>query len=461
MSVIAKTAICLAASLMASSSAYAHLYAVVLSDHHKQGTEQVGRTLGELAKSKLAPADIIVVMDGTKAKEIVTIEIPNKKRYGNPKFLLKHLKKNYHKVAAYQKAQKSKAAASESNDIAGLLRELSDTVLSTYPDETAEIIAFIDPIHHDPRQLKTSMHGARYFSDRAIRATSQQSDFGVADRADHFKNVKVHFCVSPDVTFQTARYEEIVKRGWSLYFSKQSGTLATFTQDTDLCVRRFLKSSNPVRSYALKPDEQNPMMVHLLPPKPKPDPVGNPEPASKEDAEPAIVATVPPKSSRPVASIVNKTSSGFLQSNVHVNKGAALNTKGRLKVGIRWRCACDLDLHVQHRSATKALSFKNKSSDIGKFHKDLTSSPDSDRAYEFVEFTKPVDAKDLNIKVNFYGGTAPNGAKGDVRIWLEGQEGVWEIPFHINAPSGNAGKRPPGSRHWISLNPMTILGLRK
>ena len=461
MNIFTKAAVGLTFSLMASTPADAHLYVVILTDHHKKGTERAGLTLGELAKSKLVPGDILVVMDGTKAEEIATIEIPNKQRYNNPKFLLKYLKKNYRKIAAYQKEQKSKATVSESNDIAGLLRELGDGVLSTYPDETSEIIIFADPIHHDPRRPTSSMRGARYFNDGHIRATSQQSDFGVADRANHFQNAKVHMCVSTDVRFQTNRYEEIVERGWSLYISEKSGTLATFTQDTQLCVRRFLKSSNPARSFSLKPDEQNPVMVHLLPPKPKPAPVAAPEPATEDDDKPAVTAPVQPESAKRDVSGVSETPSGFLQSNVHVNQGAALNTKGRLKVGIRWRCACDLDLYVQHRSERLPLSFRNKSSAMGKFHKDLMSSRDSDRAYEFVEFTKPVDAKDLDIKVNFYGGSASGGARGDVRIWLEGQEGVWEVPFHIEASSGNSGNRSSGSKHWVTLDPMTILGLRK
>ena len=461
MNMFAKAAVGLTFSLMASTPADAHLYVVVLTDHHKEGTEQAGRTLGNLSNERMESSDTVVVMDGTKAKEITTIQIPDQDRYSNPKFRMKFLRKNYRKIAAYQKEQKSKATVSESNDVAGLLREIGDTVLSTYPDEVAEIIYFGNPIHHDPRRPKTSMRGARYFSDGSIRATSQQSDFGVADRADHFKNVKVHFCVSPEVTFQTARYEEIVERGWSLYLSEQSGTLATFTQDTQLCVRRFLKSSNPARSFSLKPDEQTPVMVHLLPPKPKPAPVATPEPAPEDDDKPAVTAPVQPESAKREGSGVSETPSGFLQSNVHVNQGAALNTKGRLKVGIRWRCACDLDLYVQHRSERQPLSFRNKSSAMGKFHKDLMSSRDSDRAYEFVEFTKPVDAKDLDIKVNFYGGSASGGARGDVRIWLEGQEGVWEVPFHIEASSGNSGNRSSGSKHWVSLNPMTILGLRK
>ncbi len=439
--------------LLASSPAHADLYVVVLSSLHKQGTEQIGLTLGNLAKTVLEPGDTVVVMDGTDAKEIATLPIPKENRFKSAKFRLNFLKKNYRKIAAYQRAQKDKTDGQASNDLAGLFREIGDSVLTTYSGEPAHVIAFLDPIHHDPRRPLGSMRGGQYFNDGHIRASSQVSDFGVADRANHFKGVKLHFCVAPDVTFTSNLYEEIVERGWSLYISGQSGTLATFTQDTALCVRRLIKNSDPARSFSLKPEEQQPIMLRLLAPTSKPD--------NKLDRKPASSSKASNQSKKTKVQAIKAQPAGFLQSNVRINRGAALNTKGRLKVGIRWRCACDLDLYVQHRGASRALSYKNKSSSIGRFHKDLTTSQNSDRAYEFVEFTKAVDARDLAIKVNFYRGTAFGGAKGDVRIWLEGQEGVWEVPFHIKASSGNFSKQSANSMHWVSLDPLTILGLRK
>ena len=109
---------------------------------------------------------------------------------------------------------------------------------------------------------------------------------------------------------------------------------------------------------------------------------------------------------------------------------------GPMKIGIRWSANLDLDLYAKANSGAETLFFQHPRSPEGYYYKDHRSSPG--REYEFIEFESPVDARKVEAFVNFYQGSSPGGARGEVRIEFDSR--LYSAPFYIRAAKGNQGR---------------------
>jgi len=444
MNLISKTLVALALALVAAIPVKADVYTIAVTNFHVEGTEKLGSTLGQLATKVLKPGDRVIVLDGAERKKIADFLIPEENRFNSPKIRFKQVKKQFRPIAVHQTKRKADPSSGDTNDLLSFYRFFGDSIRASYPKEPVHMILFGSPIQHDPRQPGFSMRGAVFPNDGHFTVDGYTSPYGVADRQSHFNNSKLHFCVANE-DLQSLEYEERVERAWSLYIAGLGGTLATFTRDTNTCVQRFLDKSDPQREFLLNPEQKRPVMIKLVP-----------SGQSKESSQ-----SPEANSAQPQKRLSANQAGRFLGTDIPVNSTPALNKVGRLKVGIRWDCNCDLDLYVRHKSETKPLYFNNKKSKLGSFFKDWTSSTKDALSYEFIEFHEPVDAQDLEIKVNFYSGKVRGGPKGAVRIWLDGHDGVWEMPFHIPASSGSKGqnRNTANSPHWVHINPLQVLRL--
>ena len=109
---------------------------------------------------------------------------------------------------------------------------------------------------------------------------------------------------------------------------------------------------------------------------------------------------------------------------------------GPMKIGIRWKERIDLDLYATPRPGAETLYFEHVRSPEGYYYKDHRSSPG--REYEFIEFESSVDVREVEAFVNFYKGSCPGGARGEVRIEFDGR--IYGLPFYISADQGNLGR---------------------
>src|SRR5207245_1477976 len=70
------------------------------------------------------------------------------------------------------------------------------------------------------------------------------------------------------------------------------------------------------------------------------------------------------------------------------------------------------------------------------YYKDYRSSPGL--YYEFIEFESSVDVREVEAFINFYKGSCPGGARGEVRVEFDGR--IYGLPFFIPAEQGNLGR---------------------
>jgi hypothetical protein len=130
---------------------------------------------------------------------------------------------------------------------------------------------------------------------------------------------------------------------------------------------------------------------------------------------------------------------------------------GPMKIGIRWRGDLDLDLYAQAREGAGTLFFQHTQAAEGYYYKDHRSSPD--REYEFIEFTEPVNVREVLARVNFYEGMQSGGARGEIRIEFQGR--IYTSRFELPAEHGNEGR--DGRRQdgfWTPIDVPQTLGLQ-
>lgn len=130
-------------------------------------------------------------------------------------------------------------------------------------------------------------------------------------------------------------------------------------------------------------------------------------------------------------------------------------TMGPMKIGIRWKGDRDLDLYARARGDSEVLFFQHTRVPEGYYYKDHRSSPD--REYEFIEFTEPVDIRQVRASVNFYEGTAPGGMSGEVRIEFQGR--IYTSRFRMSSDHGNEGREGRQEcRYRDTINILEVLG---
>jgi hypothetical protein len=155
----------------------------------------------------------------------------------------------------------------------------------------------------------------------------------------------------------------------------------------------------------------------------------------------------------------------FLPTYVEVK--AVLQTDaptGKVKVAIIWECQkCDFDLHARPKSGDEFLYFGRAKTPEGIFYKDRETNPNIPYGYEYIEFTEPVDLRQLEVYVNFfkYDGTtaSPMETRGKSRLWFEpisksgkGPVQVVEKEFVIRARTGNRGENPKVEPYWSRIS---------
>ncbi len=134
----------------------------------------------------------------------------------------------------------------------------------------------------------------------------------------------------------------------------------------------------------------------------------------------------------------------------------------RVELGVRWQCACDIDIFAQPFPGAAVLSYKTARSPQGLFFKDYRDA-NATEGYETIEFAVPLDLRVLKVAVNLYEGSAPQGVTGELRMTVDGQ--TYAMPFNIPATSGNGGADAPtqgingrSSKHTITLDVLSMLG---
>lgn len=286
---------------------------------------------------------------------------------------------------------------------------------------TVVTIVLGSPLYLDEKEPGFSMVDGYFPSDGHLLASREKSVYGRQGCANALHNIVVHFGYFGD-PWASDLHREKVARFWNLFLQKQGAQLASFTGDLPTifnAVRRGETFGTRTVQDEIDPSQTKLEMLRITRDMGMADWITRDLPANHRSPPPTT-------------------------------------TVGPMKIGIRWRGDIDLDIYAKARDDAERLYFQHTRAPEGYYYKDQRTSPD--REYEFIEFTHPIDVRDVRAAVNFYQGSMPGGPHGEVRIEFQGR--IYTGRFELPAERGNQGREGRSQEEfWSDLNVPEILGL--
>jgi hypothetical protein len=284
-----------------------------------------------------------------------------------------------------------------------------------------DVLLLGSPLYQDDKEPGFSMVDGYFPSDGHLRASREDSVYGGRAQTNELRSMAVHWAYFGD-SWVNDLHQERVSRFWSLYLEKRAAHLDTFTGDLASALARF-KLNNPApmptgQHWTIDPHDTKIEMRRI---------------SRNVELTDWITRDTVPDAAPPPDRLI-----------------------GEMKIGIRWQKNIDLDLYAAPYPGGETLFFQHPRSKEGYYDKDHRSSPGRD--YEFIEFERPVDVRQVEASVNFYAGSAPGGAQGEVRIEFAG--GIYSAHFYLSASKGNRGRTGPGQEvFWTRIPVQEILKL--
>ena len=398
--------------------------------------------VAKYALNELPCGDTLRIIDGWDIREIAALQVPAHKAYaGNPRFRIQEMKTPLLAFKTWVLAGRPATAPDTAHGLR--LPQIMDYVpkYTRVVSDGGTVILFGSPLYHDPAEPSFSMTDLRVPEDSHITAAREDSPLGLTGCADRWKGVRVHWNTLFTGTLHD-RHARAVERWWTLAFQVQGATLCSYQPAT---AKTFELLATPPAAPALVVADLTAKleMRRILPREiPQPDPMPT---ATAEDKKYTVDITPPPP--RP------DTGLDFMLK--EPGKAEKLDNpivSGRVRIGIKWPGARDLDLHILPGPGAKELYYGLTKTPQGTLEKDWSSGKGT-MGFETVELHGPVDLRTLKIAINFYRGEkAPGGPKATLRIEAAGR--LFEQKIHIAAQEGNRGtdRKTKASNTWTTVD---------
>lgn len=422
--------------LLLSTHLHARDLVIGLSPFHAEKTaakDQV-KTVIQFLIETVEPGEQVTIYDAYHVKTIGIFAVPNKPAYRHPKAKLGVNKRVLKNLLAFAK-RSMKPNGDNRPSVVGAVRLpqfLAFLGENHAPQQDRDVLVLGSPLFDDPKDQEFSMAQAQIPGDGHLQLSRSQTPYGIKGHGNILRNFRIHLGFS-DGWRRDDHHSFYVKRFWILWAQGQGGSLVTFTSDLPTLFGRVkAQAPAPKHEFEMKQSDAPKLEMILL------------RPASVKHQTSLYER---PLSSAPVAP-------------------TGLEHLNNVEVGITWdHPTSDLDLYVQTKNSSKALSFLNRETAEGKYFKDFVNSPRATNGYETVAFFMPIDVTELVIGINYFGGHVPSSVIGTVRISLDGQ--TYAKDFEIHAQQGNHGEgqqetlaaKKPANAQWIIIDPLRVLGL--
>lgn len=421
------------AGLLGAGSVWAHDLIVGLSPYQeaKRADAQVKATLQFLTDT-LQPGQSALVIDAYHIRTLGMFTVPNKSVYRHAKAKLQANRQVVGAMLNFAKTARTPQGGTEPS-IPGAIRlpQALAFVGQNYPAKgKAQVVLLGSPLFDDPAEHGFSMSQGRIPGDGHLTHGRAQTPYGIKGQENLLAQWNIHLGFPDESWRRNDHHGYYVQRFWTLHIEGQGGKLATFTGDLPTLWQR-------VQSHASPP-------AHTF---------------TVEDTDKLEMIILKPRVVKDTASIYERPITQTPLATEHIHQAP------NIEIGLSWDCGgCDLDLYAQNGHGEAALSFLNKETASGVFYKDMVRSPRAINGFETIAYQVPVNLAKLVLAVNFYGGSAANGVRGELRLSLNGQ--TYAKPFHVQASEGNKGQgreetlnsRQAASAHWLVINPLEVIG---
>lgn len=381
------------------------------------------RRLVQLLAEDLPARSQLTLVDAHHLQTLAHVEIPEHRAFQSPRTRLNQFSGAIQATRQFLAASRPPTEPGADGPLH--LPRFLDFVASDLRRSGASstrILILGSPLHHDLREPSFSMTDGHFPSDGHLVASAERSPFSLQNRAGRLAGTTVHL-VHAGAPWANELHRQKVTRFWTLFLRGQGARLSSLSSDLPSAFRNLL---SPV-----------PTSLPVLP---------EPDPADTRVAMLRLTREAP--------------SSDWISRDA-VDRPAAgppVRTRGPLRIGIRWGLPVDLDLYARAHPNAPRLYFEQPDAPGARYLRDHREA--SDREFEFVEFTEPVDLREVRAEVNLHDGEAPpTGVDGEVRIEFEDR--IHTGRFHIAAARGNRGREgAEQAPYWTTLDIPTLMGLR-
>ncbi len=391
---------------------------------NEQDANAAFRHLAHLLLEDMPLNSSLWLYDAYHVRTIAQIDIPNQRAFESSRTRANQFSDPIQKLKSFL-AQRHEPPVVEQLDFARAIRlpQFLDFVGDNLHQTNATAVAIVlgSPLYLDEKEPGFSMVDGYFPSDGHIVAPRDKSVYGRAGCANSLRDVAVHFGYFGD-PWTSELHQQKVGRFWNLFLAAQGAQLASFTGDLPTifnAVRGGNNGGGRSGRDEIDPTQTKLEMLRITRDVGAADWITRDLPADHRPPPPTTMI-------------------------------------GPLKIGIRWQGDLDLDLYSQAREGAGTLFFQHTREPEGYYFKDHRSSPE--REYEFIEFTEPVDVREVRARINFYEGRQPGGARGEVRIEFQGR--IYTSHFELSAEHGNQGR--DGRRQdefWTGIDVLKTLGL--
>jgi hypothetical protein len=385
--------------------------------------DEVYRNIVRLIVEGLPLDSKIAIFDAFNLRSVTQVTVPNLQVFDSPKTRANQFAPAIRELKSFLAQEKPKPGKPPLNLAAAiLLPQFCDFLAENYPskDSSLRVLLIGSPLYQDTKEPAFSMVDGYFPSDGHLLASRDKSVYGSRADADDVPRLSVHWAYFGD-PWVSDLHKEKITRFWALYLERRGGRLKELSGDLATVAQAFREGRGEdgaaTRRWTMNREQTKVEMLRI---------------------------------SRDVP--VNDWLMGDLPSNMVPSAPAAL--VGPMRIGIRWNQNVDLDLYAIPHAGAETLFFQHPESPEGYYYKDHRHSPG--REFEFVEFSTPVDARQVEASVNFYQGSLPHGPRGEVRIEFDGR--IYSAPFSIEATEGNLARSGHSQqRFWTKIPIQQIL----
>jgi hypothetical protein len=368
----------------------------------KSVKDEVYRGIVRLVVEELPRNSALAIYDAFELKTIAQFSVPDAQAFNSPKTRANQFAPAIRELKLFLARVDQRPTNSHSSFEAAIrLPQFLDFLAgTTTTDAKSSVLLIGSPLYQDAKEPAFSMVDGYFPSDGHLQASREKSVYGFSGDTTVAPPLSVHWIYFGD-PWVSDLHKEKITRFWTLYLERRGVQLSAFTGDLPIALQSFRQpgTANATRHWTIDTAQRKIEMLRVS--------------RSVTMADWLTRDTLPAGTQAPPSIMA-----------------------GPMKIGIRWKERIDLDLYVTARPGAETLYFEHVRSPEGYYYKDHRSSPG--REYEFIEFESPVDVREVEAFVNFYKGSCPGGARGEVRIEFDGR--IYGLPFFIPAQEGNLGR---------------------
>lgn len=417
--------------LMVSGSAKANNLKVGLPSNISK--EEINQILPKVAGA-LAPGQSAIFFDAYSGNTIEGTEfkIPNRDKFiGDVKRKMRANRKAHAKLLKFAKIETPDGSMLKLR-VPQFVRQMAEL----YPADDPTDLVLYGSLLYGEQDPFTMLHGHYPNDGMLVHGHHADTIFGTFKNEKLLENYRIHWIYKN--AFVDDRHAFNVKRAFKLFFHLQSAEVVSMAPDLDAVFRRI--GARPLKmAYELEDTDKQYMMRFV-------------EPKKDDGKMKASIHTLPVEDTPMILS-------------------AAKRVEG-LTVGVSWSTCLkgDIDIYARAHPAAVPLSFRNTTSNEGRFWRDYTKSPLESLGHETISFNNiAVDLTEILLFANVYRADCPGGVEGQVRISVDGQRAFVKNFSIVEATHGNSGAREEleellrtrkaPSKYWIIFDVPDIVGL--